>query len=132
MPSTAAPHAHLHLPGDGRRSGLTAAAGVVAGVMPHLLHHVLPFVGAAVLTGVGGTAIFAALGAVLLLPSLLQLRRRFQTWTAPALALAVFAAMFTVSTVWVGPTLRAAFDQPAAPSGDPSGDPSLHEAHHPG
>lgn len=128
MPSTTAPHAHGRLRGDGRRSGLTAAAGVVAGVMPHLLHHVLPFVGAAVLTGVGGTAIFAALGAVLLIPSMLGLRRRFHTWTAPALALTVFAAMFTVSTVWVGPTLRAAFDEPDTPSEEPS----QHETHHPG
>ncbi|MBM4411644.1 MAG: hypothetical protein FJ037_10085 [Chloroflexi bacterium] len=128
MPSTTASHAHRRFRGDGRRSGLTAAAGVVAGVTPHLLHHVVPFVGAAVLTGVGGTVMFAALGLVLLIPSLLQIKRRFHTWTAPALALTVFAAMFTVSTVWVGPMLRAVFDEP----GTPSEPPSLHEAHHPG
>jgi hypothetical protein len=62
----------------------------------------------------------------------LRLRRRFATWWAPAIALAIFVAMFTVSAVVLGPALRAgATDPPAhepAPSGPvPTGS---HAEHH--
>jgi hypothetical protein len=52
---------------------------------------------------------------------LLRLRRRFGTWLAPAIALALFAAMFTVSTLWIGPAIRGNGDD--APIED-------HEQHH--
>lgn len=81
------------------RSGLVAAWGGLTGLAPHVLHHVGPVAGAAVVTGTGGTALFGLLGVVLSVPFLLRLRRRFGTWKAPAIALAVFVVMFSISTV---------------------------------
>lgn len=56
--------------------------GVVLGVLPHVLHHVGPLAGAALLTGAGGTALFAVIGFMLTIPLLL----RFGSWIAPAVA----------------------------------------------
>jgi hypothetical protein len=61
-----------------------------------VLHHIGPLAGAALLAGAAGTALFAAIGFVAAVPFLLRLHRRFQSWRAPAIALAVFAAMFSV------------------------------------
>ncbi len=100
--------------GEGERRGvltritaaLSAAVGTVAGIAPHVLHHVGPIAGAALLTGTGGTVLFGVLGFVLTVPMLLRLKRRFGTWIAPGIALAIFAVMFTVSTLWIGPAIR--------------------------
>ncbi len=43
-----------------RWSAMTGALGAVSGVAPHVLHHVGPLVGAAVLTGAAGTAAFGS------------------------------------------------------------------------
>lgn len=101
-------------PVAGGRRGLTArigaalsgATGAVAGLLPHLLHHIAPIAGAAILTGTAGSVLFGALGFALMIPMLLRLRRRFGSWLAPGVAALVFAAMFTVSTVWIGPAIR--------------------------
>ncbi len=87
-------------------AAFSATVGAVAGVAPHVLHHVGPIAGAALLTGAGGTALFGAIGFVLTVPMLLRLKRRSHTWAAPAVALAIFMAMFTVSTLWIGPAIR--------------------------
>jgi hypothetical protein len=111
--STAAVRAGESVPDDAQpRSRIaTVRAGVgsffagVLGLAPHVLHHVGPIAGAALITGVGGTIVFAVLGFLLTIPFLLRLRRRFGTWRAPAIALAVFAAMFAFSTFVLGPVL---------------------------
>jgi len=84
---------------------ILAAWGAVVGVLPHVLHHVGPLAGAALLAGASGTLLFAAIGFVAAIPFLLQLRRRFATWKAPAIALAVFAAMFSLSSFVIGPLI---------------------------
>jgi hypothetical protein len=88
--------------------------GIVSGIAPHVLHHVGPIAGAALLTGTGGTVLFGALGFAISVPFLLRLRRRFGTWRAPIVALAVFAAAFTLSTLVIGPAIRGD-DTPATP-----------------
>ncbi len=80
--------------------------GTAMGLAPHLLHHVGLLAGTALLAGVGGTALFGVLGLVAMLPMLVRLRRRFRNWWAPGIAVAVFAAMFAVSTFLIGPALR--------------------------
>ncbi len=107
-------------------AAVTAAGGVVAGAAPHVLHHVGPIAGAALLAGTGGTLLFGGIGFVLTIPMLLRLRRRFGTWAAPAVALALFAVAFTVSTLWIGPAIRGSSAETA---GDQPGDPP---SHHPG
>ncbi|HYM16815.1 MAG TPA: hypothetical protein VEZ14_14780 [Dehalococcoidia bacterium] len=103
----------------------SAGVGAVSGIAPHVLHHVGPIMGAAVLTGAGGTALFGAIGFGLMIPMLLRLRRRFGTWAAPGVALALFAAMFTASTLWIGPAIRG------DDGGSPAGQPADHPSHHP-
>jgi hypothetical protein len=86
-------------------AAILAVWGVVIGVAPHVLHHVGPFAGAALLAGAGGKLLFGALGLVLSIPFLLRLYRRFHTLLAPALATLAFAAIFAVSTLVVSPLL---------------------------
>jgi len=109
---------------------VTGTIGAVSGVAPHVLHHVGPLAGAAILAGAAGTALFGALGFLLSIPFLLRMRRRFDSWRAPAIALAVFAAAFTLSTVVIGPAIRRG-DAPAAPVERPAGEPrDGHAGHH--
>ncbi len=106
-------------------AAFSAAMGVVAGIAPHVLHHAGPIAGAALLAGAGGAFLFGVIGFVLTIPMLLRLRRRFGTWAAPGVALALFAVAFTVSTLWIGPAIRG--------GGGSSGEqPVDHPSHHPG
>lgn len=100
---------------------LSGAIGTIAGITPHVLHHVGPIAGAALLTGTGGSVLFGAIGFVLTIPLLIQIKRRFRTLLAPAIALVVFATMFTISTLWIGPAVRDAISSgsESAPASDP-------------
>lgn len=93
---------------------LTGAVGATMGVAPHVLHHVGPLVGTALVAGAGGTALFGLLGLIASVPMLLRLRRRFGSWRAPALALVAFTAMFLISALVIGPRISGA-DDPAGP-----------------
>lgn len=117
-------------------SALSGVIGTVMGLVPHVLHHVGLFAGAAVVTGVGGNLLFAVVGLLLSVPLLRRLHRRFGTWKAPAIAVGVFAATFAVSALLIGPAISGS--SPAAPPGRP-GDPSSpagspgpgdHDGHH--
>jgi hypothetical protein len=83
----------------------SAIWGVVSGVAPHVLHHVGPLAGAALLAGTGGQILFFFLGLALATPMLIRLRRRFHTWAAPAIALAIFGLTYTFSSLYIGPLL---------------------------
>ncbi len=119
-------------PGIGARLSAAAVAvwGVLTGVAPHVLHHVGPLAGAALLAGVGGKAIFFAAGLLLAVPMLRRLHRRFGTIAAPALAVVVFAAVFTLSSAVVAPLLTGSGTAPSRPGiQQPSDD---HASHHTG
>ncbi|GIE36833.1 hypothetical protein Ait01nite_098780 [Actinoplanes italicus] len=108
-----------------RRAGrwsIGAVLGAATGLAPHLLHHAGLFAGTALLAGLGGTVLFGVLGVAAMTPMLLRLRRRFGTWWAPGIALLLFAAMFAVSTLVIGPALRDPGD-----AGPPAGE---HTRHH--
>lgn len=91
----------------GRASAaVSVSLGAISGAAPHVLHHVGPLAGAAIVGGAVGTALFGALGFLLAIPMLWQLRKRFHTWVAPSIALGIFLAVFTVSTIWIGPAIR--------------------------
>lgn len=107
-------------------AAFSAAVGVVAGIAPHVLHHAGPIAGAALLAGAGGTFLFGVIGFVLTIPMLLRLRRRFGTWAAPGVALALFAVAFTASTLWIGPAIRG------SSGGSSGGQPVDHASHHSG
>ena len=106
-----------------RWNAAAGALGVVLGLAPHVLHHVGVLAGTALVAGSGGTALFGALGLVLSVPMLLRLRRRFGSWTAPAIGLAVFLAMFALSTWVIGPAISGDGSAPSPATGD-------HSSHH--
>jgi hypothetical protein len=84
---------------------LIAAWGTFTGVLPHVLHHVGPLAGTALVAGAGGTLLFGAVGLIASIPFLLRLHRRFKNWIAPAIGLASFAAAFAFSTLVIGPLI---------------------------
>lgn len=105
--------------------GLAAVWGGFIGLLPHVLHHVGPLAGAALLAGATGRVLFAAIGFVAAIPFLRRLHRRFRTWRAPAIALAVFAAMFSLSSFVIGPAISGE-DAPSRPGIEQDG----HVEHH--
>lgn len=103
---------------------MVAVWGGFIGLLPHVLHHVGPLAGAALLAGATGRVLFAAIGFVAAIPFLRRLYRRFKTWRAPAIALAIFAAMFSLSSFVIGPAISGD-EEPARP-----GIEQRHEEHH--
>lgn len=117
------------------RGGLAAVGAAVLGAAPHVLHHAGPLAGAALLAGAGGTLLFGAVGLVAAVPMLRRLRRRTGSWRVPAGVLAVMAAMFTFSSLVIGPALTgsAGDDSSVTPTrpGLTQPRPDSHEPHHP-
>lgn len=110
-------------------NAVTAVIATVAGLTPHVLHHVSLFAGAVLVTGAAGNLAFGALGLLLSLPLLRRLYRRFGTWKAPAVAVAVFSVMFSVSAFVIGPAISDR-DEPAAPAPEQRMTPEEHAGHH--
>lgn len=108
---------------------VVGAWGVISGLAPHVLHHVGPLAGAALLAGFGGKVIFFVLGLVLSLPLLRRLHRRFKTWLAPGLATLVFAGMFALSSLVIAPRITGNSDKPA-PTNPGLQQPPDHASHH--
>jgi len=76
------------------------------------------------------TPLFFLIGLLFSLPMLRRLYRRFGTWKAPAIAVGIFAALFSLSAFVIGPALSgdsAPADSPTPPSQTPTGD---HTQHH--
>ena len=72
--------------------------------------------GAALLAGTGGQILFFFLGLALATPMLIRLRRRFRTWAAPAIALAIFALTYTLSSLYIGPLITGEADGATEPA----------------
>lgn len=118
-----------HDHGAVRRTLGSASAGLL-GAAPHVLHHVGPLAGAALLAGAAGKVLFGVLGFALLIPMLLRMHRRSRSWrNALALAL-VFAAMFSVSTFVIGPAVAGDDAAVNAEPGSLESGPSNHVGHH--
>lgn len=115
-----------------------AASGVGAaflGLLPHILHHAGPLAGAALFAGVGGSLLFGALGLLAAIPFLVRMRRHCGSWRRPLATLALFAAVFSLSTFVIGPALTGGDDGSGSSSqgrgpANPSGAPGAHEGHH--
>jgi hypothetical protein len=113
---------------------VSSAVAAVLGVAPHVLHHVGPLAGAALLAGTGGTLLFGAIGLVAAIPFLLRVHRRCGSWRVPAALLATFAMMFSISAFVIGPAISGGDDggkstptQQTAPSAPAK---TGHSAHH--
>ena len=121
---------------------VSATFGALMGLVPHVMHHVGIIAGAALVSGVGGNLLFGVLGLLLSVPLLRRLYRRFHTWKAPVIALAVFALMYALSAFVIGPAISGDTSTPipttatsSTPSLSPSSSPSStvdHGAHHGG
>jgi len=102
-----------------------AAWGSVVGLLPHVL---LTWACSRVPRSSPerpGALCSAAIGFVAAISSLRRLHRRFGTWRAPVIALALFAAMFSLSSFVIGPAISGD-DAPARPGIEQDG----HEQHH--
>ena len=99
------------------RNGLAAVWGGISGVAPHVLHHVGPLAGAAILAGTVGRVLFFFIGLAAAVPMLFRLARRFGTWVAPAIAMAVFVVVYLFSSLYLGPLIT---DRLAEPSDVPA------------
>ena len=114
-------------------NGIVGAIAAVVGLAPHVLHHIGFLAGTALVAGTAGTALFGVIGLVASIPFLLRLKRRFHTWRAPAVALVIFAAMFSLSAFALGPALRADSAPGASPGATQTTPaPVDHSAHHGG
>lgn len=108
-----------------------SAGATILGLTPHVLHHVGPLAGAALLAGAGGKLIFGAVGLLAAIPMLLRMHRHTGSWRRPAAALAVFTALFALSSFVIGPALTDGRDDappPAAP--ESAAPPPEHQKHH--
>jgi len=117
------------------RAAVAAVGAAVLGAAPHVLHHVGPLAGAAVLAGASGKLLFGALGFLLAVPMLRGLHRHYGSWIVLGGALALMAVVFAISTFVIGPAISGAGSAPSAPTNNvpaaPAGvSPSEHGAHH--
>jgi hypothetical protein len=111
------------------RDAVVAFVGALLAIAPHVMHHIGLIAGAAFLTGAGGNALFYVLGLVFSVPMLRRLHRRFRTWRAPAIAIAVFTAVFSLSAFVIGPAISGESTPTEAPS-TPTDTPSQNVDHH--
>ena len=126
--STLAAEAPLRSAASRVGAAFVGAWGVVTGLAPHVLHHVGPLAGAALLAGFGGKAFFFVLGFALTLPVLRRLHRRFETLVAPSLAVIVFTGMFALSSLVIAPRITGSGR--STPTGHGIQQPSDHASHH--
>ena len=110
------------------RDGVGASLGAILGLAPHLLHHIGLIAGAALVTGAFGNVLLFSVGLVFSIPLLRRLHRRFRTWRAPAIAVAGFIAVFSLSAFVIGPAITGGDEGgPAIPNPPPS---LSHSGHH--
>lgn len=110
------------------RSTVGAVFGALLGLAPHVLHHIGLITGAAFVVGAGGNALFFVIGLIFSLPLLRSLYRKFSTWRAPAVAIAIFTALFSLSAFVVGPAITGG----EAPDAEPQPPTPTHAGHHDG
>ena len=108
-------------------SAVLAGWGAVTGVLPHVLHHVGPLAGAALLAGTGGRLLFAGIALVVSIPFLLRIYRRFHTWLAPAIAITAMTATFSLSSFVIGPLITGSESGATQPGVE---QPAGHASHH--
>jgi len=99
---------------------VSAVFGALLGLLPHVLHHTGLIFGAALVTGTGGNLLFGALGLLFSVPLLRRLYVRFNTWKAPAIALVIFVAMFSLSAFVIGPAISGGSSETPSPTPDHS------------
>jgi hypothetical protein len=103
--------------------------GGLVGVAPHVLHHIGLVAGASLLAGTAGTLLFGALGLLAAVPVLVKIRRRTGGWLLPSASLALFAALFALSSLVMGPLLTGAWSSGESDRPPPTASEARHEEH---
>lgn len=114
-------------------AGTRATLGALMGLAPHVMHHIGFLAGAALLTGFLGNTLLYVVGLALSIPLLRRLRRRFSTWKAPAIGIAVFTGLFALSAFVIGPLFNpvtSSEQDTPAPASASTSDSEEHEGHH--
>lgn len=106
-------------------NGLAGFFGLLAGLAPHVLHHLGLIAGVAFISGTTGTILFGLLGLAATVPLLIKLYHRFNTVLAPLIALSVFVVMFLLSSLIIGPWVRGDRSSPT-----PTEPTYSHASHH--
>ena len=110
---------------------IRAGIGAALGILPHVMHHIGLLAGAALLTGALGNGILYVVGLLMSIPLLRRLRSRFQTRVAPAIGVAVFTGLFSLSAFVVGPAISGGAEQSPATTPAPAVTTSDgHDGHH--
>lgn len=115
------------------RLAVGAMGAAVLGATLHVLHHVGPLAGAALLAGVMGKLVFGVVGFVAALPMLLRLRSRTGSWRVPGGVLVVMMVVFMFSSFVIGPALTSEDKEDSPSQKNPPTSKSVpkgHEAHH--
>ena len=116
------------------QAAVSSAVAALLGVLPHVLHHVGPLAGAALLAGTAGTLLFGAIGLLAAIPFLLRVHRRCGNWRVPAALLGLFAAFFAISAFVIGPAITGndSASRKASPTQTAPAAPAKrgHDAHH--
>ena len=109
------------------RDAIGALLGAILGLAPHVLHHIGLIAGTAFIAGATGNALFFVIGLVFSIPLLRRLYGKFHTWRAPAIAVAVFAALFSLSAFVIGPAISGEASLSDAPTRqEPAPSPDAH------
>ncbi|MHA6512757.1 hypothetical protein [Tessaracoccus sp. Z1128] len=115
-------------------AGTRATLGALMGLAPHVMHHIGFLAGAALLTGFLGNTLLYVVGLALSIPLLRRLHRRFSTWKAPAIGIAVFTGLFALSAFVIGPLFNPATsseqDTPTPAASASASGTEDHEGHH--
>ena len=114
-------------------AGTRATLGALMGLAPHVMHHIGFLAGAALLTGFLGNTLLYVVGLALSIPLLRRLHRRFSTWKAPAIGIAVFTGLFALSAFVIGPLFNpvtSSEQDTPAPASASTSDSEEHEGHH--
>lgn len=110
---------------------IRAGLGAALGILPHVMHHAGLLAGAALLTGLLGNGILYVVGLLMSVPLLRRLRSRFQTRWAPAIGVAVFTALFSLSAFVVGPAISSSGEKvPAIAPAPAVTTTDGHDGHH--
>lgn len=113
---------HTHSRATGVVGGIWSG---IMGILPHVLHHVGPLAGAALIAGTTGRLLFGALTFVLTMPLLVRVHRKCGSWRIPGVLLGIFIAVWTLSTFVAGPWVEDQLRDPPAASTKLD-----HEEHH--
>ena len=115
---------------------VSSAVAAVLGVLPHVLHHVGPIAGAALVAGTAGTLLFGAIGLIAAIPFLLRVHRRCGNWRVPGALLTLFAVVFSISAFVIGPAISGGSGDSSTSKSTPSQTAPAapakagHDAHH--